>query len=307
MELLVVIAIIGVLIALLLPAVQQAREAARRMSCTNKLKQIGLALHNHHDTYGQFPAGVRNTNTPNFSSSTWCGSTGENGDAREPWTVAILPFLEQGNRFDLFDLNGAFVPTSDTGAAAANEAQFKLANAAYQCPSDPGSRSDWPTLSYFGVQGGGPTAEQSCANNSGGRLFYDNGILFFNSKTKFRDMTDGTSNTFAVGESKYCLTPESRADGIYSSWASGTRINAAFGLPFGVAAAFQQINSDPRVGLKNDTLHIMTKLFGSYHPGGCHFLFGDGSVHFLPETIDLAIYQQMSKRQDGLPVGGYAP
>lgn len=303
-ELLVVIAIIGVLIALLLPAVQQAREAARRMDCSNHLKQIGLALHNHHDTYGHFPAGVKNKNNPNYSSSTWCSTTGANSDARESWTVAILPFLEQNNRYELFDLDNAFTSSSNVPGVTANNNQFKLANSAYQCPSDPASRDDWSQTSYYGVQGGGPAADESCSTQSGNRVFYRNGVLYFNSKTKFRDMIDGTSNTFMVGESKYCLTPTGRSDGIYTSWASGSKTDA-YGSPYVLAAARDQINSNPKVGLKFDTLNIMTKLFGSYHPGGCFFLLGDGSVHFLPETMDLNIYRQLGKASDGLPTGGF--
>ncbi|TWT38516.1 DUF1559 domain-containing protein [Blastopirellula retiformator] len=303
-ELLVVIAIIGVLIALLLPAVQQAREAARRMDCSNHLKQIGLALHNHHDTYGHFPPGVRNTNSPNYSSSNWCSSTGANADAREPWTVAILPFLEQQNRYDLFDLDGAFTASSNVPGVTANNTQFRLANSAYQCPSDPGSRDDWPTTSYYGVQGGGPAADESCSTQSGNRVFYRNGVLYFNSKTNFRDMLDGSSNTFMVGETKYCLTPTGRSDGIHTGWATGSKTDP-YGSPYVLAAARDQINSNPNVGLKHDTLNIMTKLFGSYHPGGCFFLLGDGSVHFVAETIDLATYRALGKVDDGLPVGGF--
>ncbi|WP_246119904.1 DUF1559 family PulG-like putative transporter [Blastopirellula retiformator] len=303
MELLVVIAIIGVLIALLLPAVQQAREAARRMDCSNRQKQLGLALHNHHDTYDHFPAGVKNTRNPDYSSSNWC-TTGVRDDTREPWTVAILPFLEQGNRYELFDIDAAFTSTENVPGVTANHTQFQIANSTFQCPSDPGSRDDWPISCYYGVQGGGAQSEESCSTQSGNRVFYRNGILYFNSKTKFRDMLDGSSNTFMVGETKYCLTPQSRPDGIYSSWASGAKIDA-WGVPLVLAAARDQINSNPQVGLKYDTLNIMTKLFGSYHPGGCFFLLGDGSIQFVPETIDLSVYRSLGKVDDGLPTGGF--
>lgn len=301
-ELLVVIAIIGVLIALLLPAVQQAREAARRMTCTNKLKQIGLAIHNHHDTYGQFPSGVRYTPEPDFTSGSWCSTSGTTG-TREPWTVKILPFLEENNLYDQFDLNASFTATSNVPGAAVNNNLFKLNQSAYQCPSDPASRDDWNSISYYGVQGGGPAADESCSTSSGQRVFYRNGALHLNSDTGFQDLTDGSTNIFMVGETRYCLTPSGRPDGYHSGWASATKLDS-WGTPLVLAATREQINSDPRNGMTNDTLNIMTKLFGSYHPGGCMFLMGDASVHFIPETIDLVTYQTLGKIDDGAPTAG---
>ncbi|EAQ80817.1 DUF1559 domain-containing protein [Blastopirellula marina] len=312
-ELLVVIAIIGVLIALLLPAVQQAREAARRMTCTNKLKQIGLALHNYHDTHGKFPAGTFFDTTGvgpiDFSSSSWCKSlssdpTGSRG--RAPWTVTILPFLEQKNLYDQFSLGSTFPmhsgDLSNLDSTNPNKALFSSNNPAYQCPSSPGSLSDWNSISYFGVQGGGPTA--SCSTTSGQRVYYVNGALYFNSSNGFRDFSDGSSNILMVGENKYALTPTGRADGIHSGWNSSIRINNDQALPFVLSAARGQINSYPGDGTKNDTLNIMTQLFGSFHPGGAMFLVGDGSVHFLPETIDLTTYQTLGQISDSAPVGG---
>jgi prepilin-type processing-associated H-X9-DG protein len=105
-----------------------------------------------------------------------------------------------------------------------------------------------------------------------------------------------------VGETIYCLSPTARTDGFTSSWASATKIDA-WGSPLILAAAREQINSDPRNGLKHDTLNIMTRLFGSFHPGGCHFLMGDGSTQFVPETIDLMVYQTLGIIDDGLPAG----
>ncbi|CAE7855794.1 comGC, partial [Symbiodinium microadriaticum] len=114
-ELLVVIAIIGVLIALLLPAVQQAREAARRMSCSNKMKQIGLAIHNYHDTHRQFPAGAISGHVTCVNGTTPLGGGGgECNQTFAPWTVLILPFIEENNLHDNFNFTRIFSPFSSS-------------------------------------------------------------------------------------------------------------------------------------------------------------------------------------------------
>lgn len=205
--------------------------------------------------------------------------------------------------YDRFDLNGKFTATSNVPGVTANNNMFKLSNKAYQCPSNPASNGDWNSISYYGVQGGGPASEESCSTSSGQRVFYRNGVMHLNSKNGFRDLTDGSSNIFMVGETRYCLTPAGRADGYHNGWASSTKLDA-WGTPLVLAAAREQINSDPRDGMKTDTLNVMTKLFGSFHPGGCEFLMGDGSVHFIPETIDLATYQTLAKISDGAPASG---
>ena len=301
-ELLVVIAIIGVLVALLLPAVQAAREAARRMQCTNNLKQLGLALHNHHDAKLVFPAGARNTTTKSLTSTDWC-TTDSNDKAREPWTVAILPYIEQGNLYSQFNLNAQFTSSSNVPGPAQNNDLFKLNNRAYQCPSDPNAKPNNNYTSYFGVQGGGPDGLKSCAGASGQRLFYLNGILHFNSQNTFGDISDGTTNTFLVGETKYCLSPTGRTDGIHTGWASGSKTDSN-GSPYILAAARDQINSVVKHGGDSDTLNVMTKLFGSFHVGGCHFTMGDGSVQFISDNINLDVYRSLAVRNDGLPLGG---
>lgn len=300
-ELLVVIAIIGVLIALLLPAVQAAREAARRIDCSNRMKQIGLAVHNYHDVNRVFPAGTSSTDAATFTSG-WC-SNGSSQTSRAPWTVSILPFMEQGNLYDQFSLDERFTSSSNVPGVTVNDNLFRTSNDAYMCPSDPSSKPGNNYLSYMGVQGGG--ASPHCSNQSGQRVFYRNGVFIHNEQNKFADITDGTSNVFMVGESKYFLTAGGRSDGIVTSWASGTKEDA-YGCPFTCAAAKEQINSISGSGGTRDTLNIMTRLFGSFHPTGCQFLFADGSVHFVTETIDLNEYRQLAVRNDGLPVGGYS-
>ncbi|MEX0818470.1 MAG: DUF1559 domain-containing protein, partial [Pirellulaceae bacterium] len=149
-ELLVVIAIIGILVALLLPAVQAAREAARRMQCSNNLKQLGLALHNYHDTLKTFPPGYVSNRPGVEGSSSWCRSGGVQG---APWTALILPYMEQQNLHDQFNFNVPFQATSNQMAPPNSNVVIPLDT--YSCPSDVrlGSNPLWN--SYFGVQGGG--------------------------------------------------------------------------------------------------------------------------------------------------------
>jgi prepilin-type N-terminal cleavage/methylation domain-containing protein/prepilin-type processing-associated H-X9-DG protein len=300
-ELLVVVAIIAVLIGLLLPAVQKAREAATRSQCQNKLKQMGLALHNYHDVNSHFPASSNHVFTPNFASSTWCSADLNDADVREPWTVGILPFLEEQNRYNQFNLKQEFTSTSNVAGSNPNKSLFFTNNRHYQCPADPNSRPNANNNNYFGVQGGGTTP--ACSTNSGTRVFYRNGILFFKSQIRITDIIDGTSNVFLVGETKYCLTPKGRPDGFHVSWCSGAKIDAN-GVPLTMAAAVLPINSVAGDGSKFDTLGTQSRTFGSFHPGGCHFLLADGSVHFTPNSIDPNVYQQTAVRNDGLPAGG---
>lgn len=290
-ELLVVIAIIGVLVGLLLPAVQAAREAARRMDCSNRVKQIGLAMHNYESTHKTFPAG-----NLGFSSAKDCTSGGNKGGAS--WTVLILPFLEQSALYDSFDTGELFTSTSNLPGDSQNHELFLLPNASYQCPSDPGSRPGSNNTSYYGVQGGGP--DPVCSSQSAGRMFYDNGMLFVNSRMGFRDMTDGSTSVFVVGETRY--NDQSVENG-YSGWASSAKMDS-WGMPGVLAGARDQINAFDVNPLKEKTLDYQTRTFGSHHPGGCHFGMGDGSVQFVTESIDLVLYQTLAIRDDGLPIGG---
>ncbi len=298
-ELLVVIAIIGILVALLLPAIQAAREAARRSQCSNNLKQIGLALHNYHDTHQVMASGNLFTVKLTYGTD-WC-SSGTTGESRAPWTVLILPYLEQTSLYNEFDFGKTFTSTSNVPGVAANNAQFTLPNKAYQCPTDINSKPDNHNGCYFGVQGGGPTP--SCSTQGGVRVAFKNGVLFANSNTRFADILDGTSNVFMIGETKYALTKGGRSDGITTSWASAGKRDT-YGMPLNLAAAMLQINSYPLHGGNTDTLNYMTRLFGSFHPGGCQFVMVDGSVHFVGETIDINAYQQTAVRDDGLPTEG---
>ena len=161
-ELLVVIAIIGVLIALLLPAVQQAREAARRIECNNKMKQLGLALHNYHDTYQKFPAGAHMGD----GKTTSCTASGRG----IPWTVAILPFLELTNLYDQVEMSSEFVcSNAESPTMSPNRSVWETSVPAFQCPSFPGEAVDKNHTNYYGVMGGGDDSLGYCQSSNVGR------------------------------------------------------------------------------------------------------------------------------------------
>jgi len=276
-ELLVVIAIIGVLVALLLPAVQAAREAARRSSCNNNLKQIGLGLHNYHDINLSLPAGFHNNHG-------W------------GWAASLLPFVEQENLYEAIPIT-----TSMNLGNATILANTRRQVDSYLCPSDSqpdindkapvnsGATQDIGLSNYIGNMGTKSNAQTSDLGN---------GIFWAKSYVKFRDITDGTSNTFLVGERDYF---NHRG----SIWA-GTSTSAT-----GASNKhYIQSSTETVHGLINGT-HINS--FGSLHPGGAQFVFCDASVHFISETIDastnsganMSTFQRLGQRNDGLVVGEY--
>jgi len=308
-ELLVVIAIIAILIGLLLPAVQKVREAASRMTCQNKLKQLGLALHNAHDALGAFPAGQV---VVNLSGSCPAQSNPTN-DARVPWSVAILPYMEQENLYRQFNLNGTFAINRQfiTNAAAANQTAQVTPMPAFQCPSDPRMAGS-PLASYLGVAGGGPATGCPCVAASTTNFFlWANGPLYVNSHVKLTDITDGTSNTYLIGESKYQVADLRRSDNAEKRglWSGGVYLDKNWRYYAGLAAAVEPIDQpsgipDYNGGDIRDNETIVGRTFGSLHPGGCNMLFADGSVHFMPTSTDVNIHRTLGTIADGLPVGG---
>lgn len=313
-ELLVVIAIIGVLIALLLPAVQQAREAARRMECKNNMKQIGLAMHNYHDSLGSFPPGAIAT-TPASDNNHGNNGSWDANMSRAPWTVLILPYMEESALHDSFDFGKqfawAFYQNLDVHSASnydtssnTNHVFQKTSMPKYICPSFTTGR--FPTLSYHAVCGGGETPARQNEYNGhagySGRVYFNNGVFWRNSKTKFRDITDGTTNVLIVGETIYSMKGNTCCE--MTTWASGYRLTPNDQLLVGTSAAVRQINSGPDVnGNQVNTFGYVTSTFGSEHPGGAQFVLGDGSVQFLSEVMDINAYRQMAVRADGLPIG----
>ena len=309
-ELLVVIAIIGILIALLLPAVQSAREAARRMQCANKLKQIGLALHNYASTHGVFPpGGVTNTVTCSGATSPMVGNTST--DAFAPWTVMILPYLEQQTRYDTYKLNGTFSPTHSYTGTANFAVQFQP-NPAFECPSDPRNGRGESNTNYYACQGGGDASQAAChAGCCPCRMVFSNGMFYNNSSTRFADLRDGSSNVLMVGETRYMEMKHEREDETdanqrenYVGWDSAIRPteNGTLSIQFGLVATHLPMNA-----AANANWCDANNATSSYHPGGCHFLMGDASVHFANENMDAETYQTLGIIADGKPLGGFQP
>jgi len=307
-ELLVVIAIIAILIGLLLPAVQKVREAAARAKCQNNVKQIGLALHNHHDAKGRFPAAYE-FDQPNLSANK-CNMPDRPG--RMPWTLAILPYIEEAARADSLNPTGSFYSLR-YDLNEVNKPTQTARNIKFECPSDPNSNDANANCNYFAVQGGGTVAGTFCVSTGGfpNRYNYTNGVMYNNSSTRITDITDGTTNTFLVGESRYLSLKGgcngSCAGAYWGTWGSTFYNYGAVGggtMPVTAAAARDPINAstiDPNV---NFTFEVQTRMFGSRHTRGCNFCLADGSVRFVSDAVDLATYQAMGTRSDGLPAGG---
>jgi prepilin-type processing-associated H-X9-DG protein len=277
--LLAVIAIIGVLVSLLLPAVQAAREAARRASCTNNLKQIGLAFHGYHDSHDRLPMGY--TYTPGYTR----GGFG--------WGAMTLPNLEER---PLFDATNFSLPLWN----AANTTTATIALRTHLCPSDDTSEGRfleregfrYAKTSYVACFGPG----KMDANPDDRR-----GLFSRNSGTRFAEATDGLSQTLAGGE---------RHNGVFAVAIGSHNHFDAETVWVGAVkedpqddhahTALFQAGHTPSSGAMND------QDAASRHPGGVNFLFGDGSVKFLKSSIDLGVYQGLSSRAGGEVVSGDA-
>ena len=299
-ELLVVIAIIAVLIALLLPAVQQAREAARRSQCKNNLKQLGLGLHNYHDTSNSFPPGGIQSN-------------------QLSWHVRILPQIEQGPLFKNFSFAaGAYNSTATANGKANPNGIVRIP--VYLCPSGTvelsqtnaddvtigGVTTRSYTTHYYGMLGPKGTGLNNLTytvdnttingiNYSGHGGYSTHGAFGRESITRgFRDMTDGTSNTIVVGEisKNWPQPPDDNTDDGYRTWIRGTVGSSAAGCCKNVVNA---INALPYIN--GNTFNDMS--FASEHSGGAQFLMGDGSVKFVSESVDMNVYKAAASINGG--------
>ncbi len=293
-ELLVVIAIIGILMALLLPAVQASREAARRTSCTNNLKQIGLALHMYHDTHQRLPAGWVGFD-PGTSRPHWYGVPGWG------WAARLLPFIEQNTVYK--SLVRLELPITDPANDAARLFPLKI----YRCPSDVGGKT-------FVLPGGGPylgsgsysPVELAIGNYMGvfgtldlhdvcdpGSPQYNgcagDGAFFLNRGVQFRDVRDGLSQTLVAGERS-------------SKWAPSTWVGVVTGGRHAPARVCGVALFPPNS--EQDEEHYSHN-FNSYHPQGTNFLAADGSVKRIAETIAEKTYHALCTRAAGDLVGEY--
>jgi prepilin-type N-terminal cleavage/methylation domain-containing protein len=278
-ELLVVIAIIGVLVALLLPAVQEAREAARRTHCVNNMKQWGLAAHDYHDTHNVLPPGCKRP-------------------SGYGWRAHSLPYLEQDPIFDMVDdLEGKIRDCWSKTNSPPNHPGDKLVDILY-CPSDPHAYETtfWDTpdrrfhvSNYMGV------SDSKVSNNdeehfaeSDDAVGCCDGTYYWESKVAFKHITDGLSNTLIVGE-RGIMTHNPWGYGI-CSW--GTR-DGWLSMENGI---------QPVVGKANG---FHDKHFWSHHPGGTHFMMGDASCRFVSEDTNIDTLQALASINGGELPGDY--
>lgn len=298
-ELLVVIAIIAILIALLLPAVQQAREAARRSSCKNNMKQIGLALHNYHDTHQVLPPG--DINAGGYDSG-WLLTSGSPFVRNHTVHLFILPYIEQGALYNGIDFSlatGGSDGVNGAGSAGMGGGGYQTITEkqiiAYECPSEPFARTPYTgsatayavrnayRTNYSAVypQYNMSTSWSAYTDNTRKSAFGHNGAA------KMRDFTDGTSNTFAFIEVRMETDQPYRGP----FW-------AAYVATSTVAPGYYRINQ--MNGTKAQYLSP-----GSHHEGGCHALMGDGAVRFLSENMDFNTQKELTSIGGGEVIGEF--
>jgi prepilin-type N-terminal cleavage/methylation domain-containing protein len=273
-ELLVVIAIIGVLVALLLPAVQAAREAARRSSCLNNISQLALAVHNYEFAVENLPAGTTNPEGPIRS---------EPIGQHVSWIVQILPYVEMRNAYDAFDQEaGAYAPT--------NSAIRAVPVSLFVCPSYPGTELSEDKAAAVSTYAG-------CHHDVEAPIDADNhGLLFLNSSVRYTDIRDGSSQTMLIGEiwpEIADFDPELRRRADSLGWVSGTR---------STLRNTSRVNQRPS---RRDEVPVELTGpldvggFGSAHPGGVEIATADGSCRMIMDDIDPEILRQLGNRADG--------
>jgi len=311
-ELLVVIAIIAVLIALLLPAVQQAREAARRVQCKNNIKQIGLALHNFHDTFNHFPASVKNYEEVELDRAYQAAQPGGSGSTTPTATyptgfISILPYLEQdavarrwdpelarnsdvdndGDGYTNAMLQQKIIPTLMCPTMTLPTGPLGTAENRAPCSfifnSGTVDSQNFTYWSYMGLtteprfDGAIPPVhlEKKGEPNDSPNKDY----------SRMRDITDGTSNTFALGETDFA------PNGVASTTMGAVW---SYGYIYTNGSTYTKLNAN-----KRDGSSAAFGAFRSQHTGGANFMMVDGSVRFVSENIDFALYQNLSTRSGG--------
>lgn len=318
-ELLVVIAIIGILIGMLLPAVQQVREAARRTQCANNLRQLALATHNYESSRMQFPPGL---NLPISRAGIFPGDIANKvgqppmQDRFGSWMAWILPQIEQNNLANVYDFTIKGEYTNNTRSTESPGAQSVPA---FNCPADfnPGEVQEVSNDFYF--------AANSYFASSGVQAWYTpgyeptedkmfNGMYYYNSKVTFAKMIDGSSNTLAIGEryssdkvwDEFAAAENKLAFSKYRGWA-WTGFNSVRDCLGGtlVPVNYQIPEGQSPFNFSNGVGDNKFSSFSSAHPGGANFALGDGSVHFVSSesTADLELLQRLAKIADGGVVG----
>ena len=320
-ELLVVIAIIGILVSLLLPAVQAAREAARRVQCANNLKQMGLAVHNYIDAHGVLPIGSRGG--PWISSQRNTMRTGTN------WKTSILPFLEENSLYDQLDFKRSMFAPDWYG----NEMLQDFAVGTYNCPSseyhpfddhDRGAGTHDPGLEngqkhdYVGIAGAYPDpagrVSNTCTHGNRGWVCR-NGLLPPNESKSVRHATDGTSKTILVAEQSgkvgipftstrlvYYPIRSNYAGGWAGAFGYETADEAAgTGLYYnGLTTVRWKLNAPRAVVGSSDQAGMNNTILNSSHEGSVQVVLADGSVHALSDGMDVALLRMLCSADDGL-------
>jgi len=282
-ELLVVIAIIAILIGLLLPGVQKIREAASRMQCSNNLKQIGLGIHNHHDTFGILPTG----GSVPWAEFTYSGTTPQTADYQGgSWTFQILPFIEQD----------AVWRTWGGSAATATETVRRQWIKIYNCPSRRGKTivnnyclGDYAAAVADADFWGGDTWTVPANSNNNGMIVRTGARP---GRVSLSTVSDGLSNTLCVGEKR--LDSRNYKSGDWHDdcgWGDGWDPDV-----------MRWVLTQPKRDAQSD---VNGYEFGSPHPSRFLGLFGDGSVRGISYTIDLTTFQRLGDRQDGQVIGDF--
>ena len=290
-ELLVVIAIIGILIAMLLPAVQAAREAARKMSCSNNLKQFGLGVHNYISSHdGLLPHG------------------GARPDRMGLFTY-LLPYIELGALFDMANLDAKVLDDNPSSATYNNVRYEEIA--VYICPSYAGPQVienknnyfNGAILTYQGVAGALRPGEPYTISSIDSGNLPQNGVFRWLEQVSINDITDGTSNTLMFGEFVHRdWTPtEQYADypGNVRAWSLGVTFAYNYNRPGSYAYQAVENPINRRCDRNADNIGFHHLPFGSAHPGGAQFTLADGSVTFLSEEVELEILKSMASINGG--------
>ena len=300
-ELLVVIAIIAVLIALLLPAVQQAREAARRSQCKNNLKQLGLALHNYHDSLKVFPPGMFNYIQDPYSSP----GNPIQGNAKS-WMLMILPYIDQGPLYNVF------APYFSSATQAYSYPQNSTVISVLMCPSDPSNPRVQAGEGFFGnyVLCGGSNTWGARGTNQDSTGKTANGMFYPISSTRLADVTDGASNTILGGEINL---PNGSGFDVRGSYYNAEHMGTLFVTANPPNSSVYDLQSHCQSG---PLPFAPCTGFGtagpgfvgsarSYHIGGAHVVMGDGAVRFVSSNVSTTIFQALGSRNGSEVVGDY--